>query len=424
PRVAVADSAGRYRLTSVPPGEYLIGFLHPRLDSLGMDGVMRAVSVPRSVPAVFVDLALPGPASIVESLCGASREPRGAVFGRVLEAESGVPVTSGTVLVQWGELRVDQLGVRNAQTVRRATVGSDGRYVACDVPTDVGLSVRATSGTSASPAESRRSSGAIELRFVGEVPVIHRDLLVARETVASATPAAPLPTGTTSSAGGTTRTARLVGTVRAAPRGLGIIGARVSLRDAKLRDSVAISDSSGAFVLDRLPPGTYAVQVIALGFVSARGAVDLRPGQTTTVEFMLNATVPTLAGVSVTSDVEDATGFTTRQRKGLGTFVTRDDIVRRGAMTLGQALMMVPTLRISGESAQRRQTVLGRGNCVPRVFLDGNVVPTDRVFEIDDIIPVVQVGGIEVYADAAGAPAQFDPRNCVSIVIWSRRLKK
>ncbi|MEO7822498.1 MAG: carboxypeptidase-like regulatory domain-containing protein, partial [Gemmatimonadaceae bacterium] len=36
-RAAVSDSLGRFALGDVPPGRYKLGFLHPLLDSLGVD---------------------------------------------------------------------------------------------------------------------------------------------------------------------------------------------------------------------------------------------------------------------------------------------------------------------------------------------------------------------------------------------------
>src|SRR5688500_20042187 len=44
-RSADTDSLGRFTLTDVPPGVYKLGFLHPLLDSIGVDGPLREVRV-------------------------------------------------------------------------------------------------------------------------------------------------------------------------------------------------------------------------------------------------------------------------------------------------------------------------------------------------------------------------------------------
>jgi hypothetical protein len=58
---AVTDSLGRYTISDVPPGRYLVGFQHPRLDSLGLEIEDRAITVGDA--NVRLDLTTPSPAT-------------------------------------------------------------------------------------------------------------------------------------------------------------------------------------------------------------------------------------------------------------------------------------------------------------------------------------------------------------------------
>ena len=40
-----SDSLGTFEFTDVPAGRYLLGFIHPMLDSLGIEPLVRAVTV-------------------------------------------------------------------------------------------------------------------------------------------------------------------------------------------------------------------------------------------------------------------------------------------------------------------------------------------------------------------------------------------
>ena len=62
-RTAVSDSLGRFTLGDVADGRYTIGFLHPMLDSLGIEPPLREVYIDGHRP-VSVDLAIPSPARI------------------------------------------------------------------------------------------------------------------------------------------------------------------------------------------------------------------------------------------------------------------------------------------------------------------------------------------------------------------------
>src|SRR5688572_493685 len=68
-RTAETDSLGRFTLTDVPPGQYKLGFLHPLLDSIGVDPPPREVRVDGQRP-VRADLAIPAPLRIRTAICG------------------------------------------------------------------------------------------------------------------------------------------------------------------------------------------------------------------------------------------------------------------------------------------------------------------------------------------------------------------
>jgi protocatechuate 3,4-dioxygenase beta subunit len=77
---ALTDSTGRYAIPDVPPGRYLAGFHHPRLDSLGLESEERAVTVTDG--NFQLDLATPSPTTFVALVC--SDQPTGGlVVGHV-----------------------------------------------------------------------------------------------------------------------------------------------------------------------------------------------------------------------------------------------------------------------------------------------------------------------------------------------------
>jgi len=78
-RSAISDSIGRFTLVDVPAGRYTLGFLHPMLDSLGVDPLLRVVHVVGR-RAVRADLAIPSAARLRAAICGTqSATPTGGV---------------------------------------------------------------------------------------------------------------------------------------------------------------------------------------------------------------------------------------------------------------------------------------------------------------------------------------------------------
>src|SRR6185503_6030987 len=66
---AISDSLGRFALNDVPDGRYMLGFLHPMLDSLGMELPLVEVFVTGHRP-VRADLGIPSPARLRAAICG------------------------------------------------------------------------------------------------------------------------------------------------------------------------------------------------------------------------------------------------------------------------------------------------------------------------------------------------------------------
>jgi hypothetical protein len=393
---ATADAMGHFSLRSVKPGRYLFGFQHPRLDSLGFDAVSRVLEVPATGAALDADLGLPSATTLATSFCGARRDSTGVMIGRVVDASTQATLSNGFVIARWSELRVDAAGVRNARPRVRTPIGADGRYVACGVPIDVPFVAVAES------ADTSVRSGTIDLRFAAGRPFLHRDFLVQSRPAVVAARAG---------------TARLTGRVRTVT-GQPIVGARVVLRDARVTDSVTTTDSTGVFRFSALPGGTYPLEVLKIGYVASTTAVDLRPQSEATAEVALGVVTAKLDPVT-TKASREAQGFADRRSKGIGYALTSDDFAKRGAFSVSQALIAAPMLRVSGTSRTGKAVILGRGNCRPNVFLDGNpVAPTD-LDNIDNVIPIGQLGAIEVF-DSSTRPAQFGGGPCETIVMWSK----
>lgn len=83
------------------------------------------------------------------------------------------------------------------------------------------------------------------------------------------------------------RVGRLKGVVRDSERNEGIIGATVMLSHTKIG---ARADEMGRFEIGSIPAGVYEVKISAVGYKPRLRQVEIKPGQTTTIEVQLVAT--------------------------------------------------------------------------------------------------------------------------------------
>jgi hypothetical protein len=418
------DSIGRYVIKAIPPGVYILGFTHPRLDSLGLDQVSRTIEVNKAIPALRADLALPSGRTFVTTLCGQRADSTGAVVGRVFSADDDIHLKGGSVVVRFAQMRLDGGGVRRVQRSVTAPFGGDGRYVACGIPTDASVLVQARAGALDS-ATKPALSGEIELTFEPKNPFLHRDLLIELRDTVTVTASATAPgtaAGITVKASGAPRigSARIVGRVVSAD-GKGVIGARVTLQDT---DISTVTDTAGSFRLAGAPAGTRTLEAIAIGFVPVRAVADLKPNRETAVTIAIGSKVTTLGTVKVVDAPTDRSGFAKRRAQGNGYFLDANQIEARGSMTVASALLLVPGLHGNGYDTQNpsRPNIAGRGNCKPTVYLDGQQL-RDGLSGVDDMLTVRRVGGIEIYSNPGQAPAQYTGAgggNCSTILVWTQ----
>jgi hypothetical protein len=158
---ALTDSAGRFRIDSVPPGKYRIGVFHPLLDSLGLSiaSPQLKVSADSTLVAVF---ATPSTLTFIRLVCGPIQIDTMAgigpsvVVGRVLDAETEAPVGSVKVTLDWTEIQAGaKIGVRRVQRMRDTTTGPSGEFRFCHLPPGLNGVARAAIATADSGAVSR-----------------------------------------------------------------------------------------------------------------------------------------------------------------------------------------------------------------------------------------------------------------------------
>lgn len=163
PRAATAsaysgftDSSGTYRIPGVRSGRYLIGFMHPRLDSLGLGAPAHVVDIAGD-SLHHINLAVPSGVTIRAQLCPAAApgDSTGLALGFVRDADSGAPLPGAAVVVIWSELVIDRRGIRSERRELPAKANEQGWYAICGLPTDGSISARAEL--------AQRASGFVEL---------------------------------------------------------------------------------------------------------------------------------------------------------------------------------------------------------------------------------------------------------------------
>ena len=404
---AATDADGRYRIDSLPAGRYMVEFTSAVLDSLEITLPPREVTIEPG-RAARADFGLPSGRTLRAAACpgAALGAGKGAIVGRVLDADTDAPLVGARVVLAWREVTVDRatLQVTSADRVGDVNADSLGRYRACGVPTDDWLSLQVQ--------HRGRAGSEIKLLVPDSAGVVVRHLSL---STSASRPVA------VSGAAADSAPEPLVGTasVRGVVRGVGglpLADAQVRLLGAR---GAAVSDVRGRFTLRDLPSGTQVLEVRRIGYLLAQQPVELRSGRSVAQDVRMQRIVTldsmrVLARRSRYRDFEEH-----RKRSGFGTFLTEEDIERRHPFESSDLFRMMPGFRVSGyglnaQVQSSRGVTSIMGPCRVNIVIDG------MAGQDINLIHPSSIGALEVYRTGQPAPVQYDSR-CGLIVVWSKR---
>jgi hypothetical protein len=197
---------------------------------------------------------------------------------------------------------------------------------------------------------------------------------------------------------------------------------------------VTRTDSLRRLIFSSLPRGGVDVTIRHLGYHAQSNHVVITGAPYDSVTFTLIEQPTSLEEMDVSASGRHPffQGFDQRRARGIGTFVTREQIDARNTTVPSDLFRTLPQVRLvragSGmgvrfPSTQTIRSTNGRGGssmCVPMIWLDGQKVPG---MEVDDL-RATDIEAIELYRGAATTPPQFAAAGlvqCGAIVVWTRR---
>lgn len=216
---------------------------------------------------------------------------------------------------------------------------------------------------------------------------------------------------------------QLVGVVRDA-RGATVADVNVAIPGSSTR-----TNARGAFELFTVETDTVTISLRRIGFEPVEALLSARNRMWDTVVVQLEPTAVVLDKVDVKDNRTRSSlglrNFEERRALGLGTFITRADIVERGSFKLSDLLRSkrgVNVIRGGKVRFASHSTTSARGGlCQPDIWLDG---VRSLPMEIDEL-PSSTVEAIELYPNLSTVPIEFqrvgaNTTPCGTIAVWSR----
>lgn len=239
--------------------------------------------------------------------------------------------------------------------------------------------------------------------------------------------------------------------------GTPLAGVEVSVPAQNKRTS---TDERGAFRIDGLTAGRYAILARRLGLNPMQDTVDLVAGDTTRWDTWMSAAPQMLDSVQVKSEqrryVSPAlNGFEERRASGFGRFISEPELRKQENEKLADVLRILPgAMLVRGPGGNMYFTssrkpcdgpvflpsakcAQGTADCYVTIYLDGILFysppPVDFVGgsrtasngeppDINKVVPVTELAGVEYYASDAMLPPKFTSgaNGCGTVLLWTR----
>jgi hypothetical protein len=418
-----SDSLGRFVFEGLPTGRYAASFAHAAVDSMGFD--RPPIEVNLRAGAQPLRLASPSAQTVFRSICPGARTgvSTAVLIGQVIGASSRVPLLGASVLISRPAVSIEGRTVMRQDVTDVTEVGENGRFVVCEAPDDLSMSIRAAAGAD--------TSGAISLRM-SPASIRHMTLAVGRtrREVARVGRSVEDPVGRYELVW--RGPSRLRGTVTNAA-GAPMARARVSVIGTGRE---ALTGESGAWSFDSLPEGTQVVEVRAIGYEPMRPVVQLAGEALQVVDVTLLYRTITLDEVLVRGSYERNLELFEQRRRtsATGYFMRPEEIaLRPPEQVMAKLLEGMPQVLVRcpkalcfvtmfsgmsrpGMSDARSES--SREQCEPNMYVDGLL---QQVADFN-FLTASQIAAIEVYPRRLGVPAEFMNmhNDCGSIVFWTR----
>ena len=189
----------------------------------------------------------------------------------------------------------------------------------------------------------------------------------------------------------------------------------------QVKSSATLSNQA-RFVLGGLEPGRRRIDIRNVGYRPLTAFIEFAPGQTVERTFELEFTGQELAQLDVEAKASRTLPrfleFERRRARGAGHFITRDEIVDRGYMNMGDALRTVKGVKVYCDAIDciARMASSAPG-CLPTYYVDGQVAHSFAT-----TTPINDIQAIEVYRGAGEVPGEYAGSGamCGVVVIWTK----
>ena len=424
-RTATTDSSGTFVFREIPIGRYTIGFLHPVLDSIGIEGPAREISV-ETGSLLKIDLAVPSPARIRSAVCKSlgTADPSGVIIGTVRDATTDAPAPGVTVKGEWLEYVLNRAGMSRKLGQLAVTSSANGWYALCNVPNGGVVALAAAKGAD--------STGIVEIQMPNE-GYVRRDIYIGTVTTEAADEVPQMKANSPSATDSRPRkrihvgNGRISGKVVAAAGGIPLSNAQVTI----VEGPSTRTNERGEFLLANAPKGTQMMEVRALGYYPHRRLINVISGAGPA-----NVSLSTLKAVLDTVRIiakqlpagPDDGGFARRRRMGFGKFISPVDMARHPVINTADVFRRYPGMRVDagkilmrGVFSSVQGQIGGESWCEASIFINGMNMSFMSIEDINDWVPPHLVAGIEVYSES-NVPPQFQVglSGCGSIVIWMK----